>query len=168
MEEDHLMNTHLHITSWVLAIVLLLVVIMLHKQGKGKGAKITQMILRLDYLLILYSGGSLLGMFFSGPNVTLAIIKALAGLWTIAAIVMLAIIAFTKLLASSSSFYLFSAIRLAVVLGFFGLSSAIDSNNVCLSSYNNFSHLVFIVIYFYSKAIPTFFEYLLGVYCEFF
>jgi len=116
------MNTHLHITSWVLAIVLLLVVIMLHKQGKGKGAKITQMILRLDYLLILYSGGSLLGMFFSGPNVTLAIIKALAGLWTIAAIEMVAIKTVKDKPAGGMWIQLVIALVLTLVLGFFVLS----------------------------------------------
>ena len=62
------MNTHLHITSWVLAIILLIVVLMLHKQGKAKAAKIVHMILRLDFLLILYSGGELFSMYFSGAN----------------------------------------------------------------------------------------------------
>jgi len=116
------MNTHLHITSWVLAIILLLVVIMLHKQGKGKVAKIMQMILRLDYLLILYSGGSLLGMLFSGPNVTLAIIKALAGLWTIAAIEMVAIKTVKDKPAAGMWIQLVIALVLTLVLGFFVLS----------------------------------------------
>ena len=85
------MNTHLHVTSWALALILLLVVVILHKQGKAKGAKITQMILRVVYLIILYSGGSLIAGYFAGPNVVLAVFKAIAGLWTIAAIEMVAI-----------------------------------------------------------------------------
>ncbi|MDY0396057.1 DUF1516 family protein [Virgibacillus halophilus] len=36
--------------------------------GKGKGAKILQMILRLDYLLILYSGGALLSWYFKNVS----------------------------------------------------------------------------------------------------
>ena len=85
------MNTHLHITSWVLALILLIVVVVLHNQGKEKGAKITHMILRLVYLVILGSGGHLLGMYFSGPNVALALVKSVAGLWVIASMEMVAV-----------------------------------------------------------------------------
>ncbi|WP_371817588.1 DUF1516 family protein [Virgibacillus sp. MSJ-26] len=112
------MNTHLHITAWVLALILLLVVVILHKQGKAKGAKITQMILRLDYLLILYSGGSLLGMFFSGPNVTMAIIKTLAGIWTIAAIEMVGIKTVKDKPAGGMWIQLVVALVVTLILGF--------------------------------------------------
>lgn len=84
------MNTHLHITAWVLAFILFAIVILLHKQGKAKAAKIVLMILRLDYLLILYSGGHLLGGYFSGNMIVAAIIKSLAGVWIIAAMEMIA------------------------------------------------------------------------------
>lgn len=83
------MNTHLHITAWALAFILFIVAIILHKQGKQKGAKIVQMILRLDYLLILYSGGSLLANYFGdSPMMVEAIIKGIAGVWVIAAMEM--------------------------------------------------------------------------------
>src|SRR5699024_512202 len=84
-------NTHLHITSWVLAFILLAVVVMLHKQGNAKAGKIVQMILRLDYLVILYSGGDLLAVYFNGEDTFLAIIKALAGIWVIVAMEMIAV-----------------------------------------------------------------------------
>lgn len=112
------MNTHLHVTSWVLALILLIVVVVLHNQGKAKGAKITQMILRLDYLIILFSGGHLLGMYFSGPNVTLAIIKTLAGLWTIAAMEMVAIKTVKDKPASGMWIQLVIALIVTLILGF--------------------------------------------------
>lgn len=92
-EEKHL-NTHLHITSWVLAIILLIITLMLYKQGKEKGGKIVHMILRLDYLLILYSGGALLSTYFanaSGGTLGEVIVKGIAGLWAIVAIEMIAV-----------------------------------------------------------------------------
>src|SRR5690625_3833943 len=90
------MNTHLHVTAWVLAFILFIVVLVLHKQGKKKGAKIVQMILRLDYLLILYSGGELLFQYFqldglSGGMMGEVIVKALAGIWAIAGLEMVCI-----------------------------------------------------------------------------
>lgn len=86
-----MVNTHLHITSWVLALILFGVAIMLQKQGKAKPAKIMQMVLRVDYLLILYSGGSLLANYFNGEMLIEAIIKGLAGLWVIAIMEMILI-----------------------------------------------------------------------------
>ncbi|SDJ87704.1 YisL family protein [Sediminibacillus albus] len=82
--------THLHITSWVLAFILFGLALMLNKQGKNKPGKILHMILRLDYLLILYSGGELLMNYFN-PSYMLGevIVKALAGLWVIAVMEMI-------------------------------------------------------------------------------
>ncbi|WP_077623085.1 YisL family protein [Sediminibacillus massiliensis] len=79
---------HLHITSWVLALILFALALMFYKQGK-KPSKILHMILRLDYLLILYSGGTLLSNYFNGSMLPEAIIKALAGIWVIAALELL-------------------------------------------------------------------------------
>ena len=88
------MTTHLHITSWVLAIILMIITLVLYKQGKGKGGKIVHMILRLDYLLILYSGGALLSYLlkhdfsasYGNSLLPEVIVKGLAGLWVIAVI----------------------------------------------------------------------------------
>ncbi|MUK90131.1 DUF1516 family protein [Ornithinibacillus sp. L9] len=83
------MNTHLHVTAWVLAFILFAVAIVLHKLGNEKAAKIVQMILRLDYLLILYSGGDLIANYFGGsPMLAEAIVKGLAGIWVIGAMEM--------------------------------------------------------------------------------
>lgn len=79
------MNTHLHVTAWVVAFILLIVAIVLHKKGNEKAAKIVHMILRLDYLVILYSGGDLLMNYLNGsPLMAEAIVKGIAGIGVIA------------------------------------------------------------------------------------
>ncbi|WP_026905702.1 YisL family protein [Paucisalibacillus globulus] len=80
------MNTHLHVTAWVLAFILFIAAIVLHKQGNEKAAKIVQMILRLDYLLILYSGGDLIMNYLGGSSTMTAeaIVKGIAGVGVIA------------------------------------------------------------------------------------
>jgi len=92
------LTTHLHITAWALAIILLIITLVLYSKGNKKGGKITHMILRLDYLLILYSGGSLLTYLlthnFSAYGSSLvpeSIVKALAGLWVIVAMELIAV-----------------------------------------------------------------------------
>jgi len=82
-------NTHLHVTAWILALILFVVLIVLQNQQKEKGTKVIQMILRLIYLVILYSGGSLLGHYFSSDMVVAAVIKSIAGIWVIAAMEMI-------------------------------------------------------------------------------
>ncbi|GIN74066.1 UPF0344 protein YisL [Bacillus sp. J14TS2] len=49
-------NTHAHITTWVIAIILFIVAVALHKSGKEKAMTIVQMILRVFYLLIITTG----------------------------------------------------------------------------------------------------------------
>ncbi|MGM8364412.1 YisL family protein [Virgibacillus sp. W0181] len=86
---------HLHITAWVLAVILIFVVSALYGQEKSKPGKIVHMILRLDYLLILYSGGSLLGTYLangvSGGMLGELIVKVIAGLWVIIALEMIGV-----------------------------------------------------------------------------
>ncbi len=48
--------THAHITTWVLALILFLIAIGLHRANKTRSLKIVQMILRLFYLLIIATG----------------------------------------------------------------------------------------------------------------
>lgn len=50
------MTTHLHITTWVVALILFAVALILHNSGKAKATKIVQMILRVFYLLVLFTG----------------------------------------------------------------------------------------------------------------
>ncbi|KIN50119.1 YisL family protein [Bacillus subtilis] len=51
--------THLHITTWVVALILLFVSYSLYSSGSAKGAKITHMILRFFYILIILTGAEL-------------------------------------------------------------------------------------------------------------
>ncbi|MFD2681283.1 YisL family protein [Bacillus seohaeanensis] len=76
-------NTHAHITTWVIALILFIVALGLHNAGKQKGMKVVQMILRLFYLLIILTG---VLMFFKHQGIDPALygIKALVGIWVIA------------------------------------------------------------------------------------
>lgn len=51
---------HMHITSWVLGLILVIVAATLLKNGNQKGYKISHMILRVVYLLIIGSGADML------------------------------------------------------------------------------------------------------------
>ncbi|MBZ5752855.1 YisL family protein [Metabacillus rhizolycopersici] len=48
--------THMHITTWVVAIILFFVANSLLKSGKEKPSKIVHMVLRLFYILVLVTG----------------------------------------------------------------------------------------------------------------
>lgn len=114
------MSTHLHVTSWLIAFILFIVVLILNKQGKAKGAKIVQMILRLDYLLILYSGGMLLGYYFNHlqPQIGEAVFKGLAGIWAIFALEMISLKSGRKEPTKSWWIQLIIAVVLTFILGF--------------------------------------------------
>jgi phosphatidylserine synthase len=72
---------HSHIAGWVLALILFGVALLLHKNGKAKGLKIVQMILRVVYLLIVATG---VGLLFTLYKIDVwYILKAVAGLWII-------------------------------------------------------------------------------------
>lgn len=112
------MSTHLHVTAWLLAFILFIVVLILNKQGKAKGAKVVQMILRLDYLVILYSGGTLLAYYFNTPQMGEAIFKGLAGIWAIFALEMISLKSGRKEPTKSWWIQLIIALALTFILGF--------------------------------------------------
>lgn len=112
-------TTHLHVTAWALAFILFIIVVALHKSGKAKGAKIVHMILRLDYLLLLYSGGTLLAEYFGGsPQMGEAIFKGLAGLWAIISMEMIGIKMARHEATKSFWIQLIIAVLITMVLGF--------------------------------------------------
>ncbi|ARK31545.1 DUF1516 family protein [Halalkalibacter krulwichiae] len=51
---------HAHVDSWWLTILLFVIAYFLLKAGKQKGAKIVHMILRLFYVIMIFSGVTLL------------------------------------------------------------------------------------------------------------
>lgn len=72
---------HAHITGWVLALILFVVALSLHKSGKEKGLKIVRMILRVLYLVIVATG---VGLLFTLYKIDVwYILKAVVGLWII-------------------------------------------------------------------------------------
>ncbi len=118
---------HLHITAWVIAFILLFVVSSFYKQGKAKPGKILHMILRLDYLLILYSGGDL---FASYANYTGELfIKVIAGIWTIVAIEMITVRTNKGKPTKSWWIQFVIAALIAIILGFVRLPLGIQLMN---------------------------------------
>ncbi|MBH0228752.1 YisL family protein [Halobacillus yeomjeoni] len=107
---------HLHITSWVIALVLVGLATTFTRGGREKAAKISHMILRLFYLLILYSGGSLFASYESYG--ALIIIKVLVGLWAITAMEMVTIKYKKKKPAALWWGQLVVAAIAAIILGF--------------------------------------------------
>ena len=107
--------THLHITSWVIAIILFIVALTLLKNKNEKGARITSMILRLFYILVIVTGVVLFLQFNSGGTYH---VKMLAGVLVIAMMEM--ILAFTKKGRSTALYWvLFIVILFATIyLGF--------------------------------------------------
>lgn len=73
-------TTHLHITTWVIAVVLFLVAAFMHRDSKGR--KIMHMVLRLFYILIIISGLTLFIEWSSSDPMVYGI-KFLLGVLTI-------------------------------------------------------------------------------------
>ncbi|KML44844.1 MULTISPECIES: YisL family protein [Bacillaceae] len=73
---------HAHITTWLLALVLFIIALIMHKSGKQKGLKVVHMILRLFYLLIIGTGVWILSSLNSID--LLYVLKSLVGIWVIA------------------------------------------------------------------------------------
>jgi hypothetical protein len=53
-------STHLHITTWVIGLIFVFITFAMYSSENAKGAKISHMILRLIYLLIIATGADLL------------------------------------------------------------------------------------------------------------
>lgn len=85
--------THAHITSWAIAIILFVITLALvNKDGKEKAAKITQMVLRVFFILVLLTGLDLFFRYYwelTGNLFAESIVKSLAGIWVIASMEMI-------------------------------------------------------------------------------
>lgn len=109
-------NTHAHITAWVLALVLFFVANSLHKSGKAKAAKIVHMILRVLYILVFATGGMLVHTLFSMQPVEY-IAKVLIGLWVIAAMEMVLVRTVKGKATKSLWIQFYVAVVLVILLG---------------------------------------------------
>lgn len=104
---------HAHVTTWFVAIILFFVSYNFLSKRKMKPQKITHMILRLFYLLIIATGGHLLGLYqFS----SLALLKSLIGLLVIVS--MEFVLSRGKKGKPVNSFFILFGISLVLVLYF--------------------------------------------------
>ncbi|MCM2533723.1 YisL family protein [Neobacillus pocheonensis] len=78
---------HAHVTAWLLALILFVVALSLHKKGNEKGFKILHMIIRVLYLIIIATGIGLLTQVYHID--WKYILKAVGGLWVIGSVEMI-------------------------------------------------------------------------------
>ncbi|MGP4041845.1 YisL family protein [Gracilibacillus sp. D59] len=114
---------HLHITAWVVGLILLIVSYAMYKNG-SKAGKIVHMILRLDLILILITGVILfisnLEVYtgLGGGTIGEVVVKLLAGLWVIGSMEMLLVRTSKSKPAKGAWTQLIIALIIVLVLGF--------------------------------------------------
>ncbi|MBU8905014.1 YisL family protein [Desertibacillus haloalkaliphilus] len=108
-----------HIGSWALLVLLFIISYILLRAGKAKGQKITHMILRLFYVIMVVSG---LGMLFQLGFPLNFSIKAVIGLWLIYVMEILLVRTQKGVLDSKQTTYywiqLIVSLIIVVLLGF--------------------------------------------------
>lgn len=70
-----------HAGSWAIMVILFIISFLLLRQGKSKGQKITQMILRLFYVIMVVSG---IGMLMAYQFPLVYVVKGALAIWLIA------------------------------------------------------------------------------------
>lgn len=106
--------THMHITTWVLALILFFVALALQKSGNAKGQKIVHMILRLFYLLAILTGGMLIDSQAFSVYPVQYVLKMVFGILVIGFMEM--VLVRTKKEKKTSMFWILLLISLLVVL----------------------------------------------------
>ena len=117
-------ETHMHITSWVLGLILFIVALILYKKRSEKPATIVHMILRLVYLFIIITGGLLTWDYIQGYSMPIlgeAIVKALAGLWIVVSMEGILVSSKKGKPAKGKWIQFFIALIIVIILGFFRL-----------------------------------------------
>jgi uncharacterized membrane protein SirB2 len=71
---------HAHVGFWTLALILFVISYLLQRSGKKTGQKITQMILRLDFILVIITGVKLVSVYYGNGVYGWPSIKGLFGL----------------------------------------------------------------------------------------
>lgn len=113
---DFLASTHLHITTWVIGLILFFAAVMMTNDSKGQ--KITQMVLRVFYIFILLTG---IALFMDGMDFDMGMLygfKLLGGIIIIGMMEM--ILARMKKQKPSTMFWilLFVFLFITMFLGF--------------------------------------------------
>ncbi|MDQ0153839.1 YisL family protein [Robertmurraya andreesenii] len=106
-------STHLHITTWVITLILFFVAVGLQKSGNLKAQKIVHMILRLFYLLTFATGGMLVHLMFSSYPVQY-VLKVIFGILVIGFMEM--VLARMKKEKKSSIIWILFIVSLVIVL----------------------------------------------------
>ncbi|GEN85644.1 YisL family protein [Oceanobacillus sojae] len=117
-------GTHLHITAWVLGLILFIIALVLYKKSSNKPATIVHMILRLVYLFIIITGGLLTWDYIQGYSMPIlgeVIVKALAGLWIVVMMEMILVSAKKGKSATGKWIQFLIALIIVIILGFFRL-----------------------------------------------
>ena len=71
---------HAHVGFWTLAFILFIVSYLFQRAGKVKAQKILQMILRLDFILVIITGIRLVSFYYIGHQYVWSSVKGLFGL----------------------------------------------------------------------------------------
>ncbi len=120
---DFLTNsTHLHITTWVIAIVLFFAAALMNPESKGR--KIVHMVLRLFYILVIITGLALF-IEYSGSDAMQYGLKFLFGILTIGMMEM--VLVRGKKGKSVTMFWILFAVFLLVTM-FYGFKLPIGIN----------------------------------------
>lgn len=122
-------ETHLHITSWALGLILFIIALILYKKSSEKPATIVHMILRLVYLFIIITGGLLTWDYIQGytmPMLGEAIVKALAGLWLVVMMELILVSTKKGKPVTGKWVQFFIALVIVIILGFFRLPMGFD------------------------------------------
>lgn len=106
--------THMHITTWVVAIILFFVAFSLQKSGKAKPQKIVHMILRLFYIITIVTGLLLLDGTAYSVFPVMYTLKMLGGIVLIGFMEM--VLVRTKKEKKTAMFWLLFVIFLLVVI----------------------------------------------------
>ena len=115
-------TTHLHITTWVVALVLFLVAALMDRESKGR--KILHMVLRLFYILIIITGVALFIEWSSSDAMQYGL-KFLFGILTIGMMEM--VLVRSKKRKSVTLFWVLFAVFLFVTL-FYGFKLPVGIN----------------------------------------
>lgn len=115
-------STHLHITTWVIAIVLFFAAAFMNPESKGR--KIVHMVLRLFYILVIITGLALF-IEYSGSDAMQYGLKFLFGILTIGMMEM--VLVRGKKGKSVTTFWILFAVFLVITM-FYGFKLPIGIN----------------------------------------
>ncbi|UTR11218.1 DUF1516 family protein [Evansella sp. LMS18] len=107
---------HAHNLVWLLMLIVFFLTLFFVKSGKAKPAKITQMTLRLFYILVIVTGGTLLVTY---QFYWVAVIKGLLAIWLIYSMEMISTRSAKGTLAGTAKIAYWAQFGIALVIVLF-------------------------------------------------